>query len=240
MTELETIMRAKMYLDKLANGINPLDDTRIPDDEVVNQVRLSRCFFFVSDVLRRVIENGGINPPAKAAKQKKASKMPFDLPFAEREAFDFSQSSIPITEICHRLNALIDTECMKKIAYREIRNWLVEIGMLEEKLLADGKKKYAPTANGQQIGILSEERNGMYGPYEVVLYGCDAQHFIVDNLDGILQSQQQEITQESAWSTVQDNALRDLYRSNTPMEEIAAILKQTPAAVEERIRQLNK
>ena len=31
MTELEKIQRAKMYLDKLANGINPLTDQPTPD-----------------------------------------------------------------------------------------------------------------------------------------------------------------------------------------------------------------
>lgn len=30
MTELEKIERAKMYMDKLANGINPIDDTMTP------------------------------------------------------------------------------------------------------------------------------------------------------------------------------------------------------------------
>ncbi len=52
MTELEKIERAKTYMEKLANGINPLDDTEAPDEDIINQVRLSRCFFFVSDVLR--------------------------------------------------------------------------------------------------------------------------------------------------------------------------------------------
>ena len=45
MTELEKIKRAQMYMNKLANGINPLDDTVVPDEDIVNQVRLSRCFF---------------------------------------------------------------------------------------------------------------------------------------------------------------------------------------------------
>ena len=60
MTELETLQRAKMYLDKLANGINPLTDSLLPDSDCVNQVRISRCLFYVSDVLRKLIENGGI------------------------------------------------------------------------------------------------------------------------------------------------------------------------------------
>lgn len=45
MTELEKIKRAKMYMDKLANGINPLDDTVVPDEDIVNQVRLSDASF---------------------------------------------------------------------------------------------------------------------------------------------------------------------------------------------------
>ena len=60
MTDLETIARAKMYIDKLANGINPLDDTAIEENDVVNNVKISRCLFFVSDTLQKVIENGGI------------------------------------------------------------------------------------------------------------------------------------------------------------------------------------
>ena len=39
MTELEKIAYAKSFIDKLANGINPLDGTPIPDDDVANNVR---------------------------------------------------------------------------------------------------------------------------------------------------------------------------------------------------------
>ena len=46
MTELEKIEYAKSFIDKLANGINPLDDSPIPDNDIANNVRLSRCFFY--------------------------------------------------------------------------------------------------------------------------------------------------------------------------------------------------
>ena len=48
MTELETMQRAKMYLDKLAQGIGPISGQEIPNDSVLNNVRLARCFFYVS------------------------------------------------------------------------------------------------------------------------------------------------------------------------------------------------
>lgn len=56
MTEQEKLQRAKYYMDCLANGMNPLDGTSIPEQDVVNQVKISRCLFYVADVLRRQIE----------------------------------------------------------------------------------------------------------------------------------------------------------------------------------------
>ena len=38
MTELETLQRAKMYVEKLANGIDPITDFEIHDDSVINNI----------------------------------------------------------------------------------------------------------------------------------------------------------------------------------------------------------
>ena len=48
MTELETMQRAKMYLDKLARGIDPITDREMPEDAVLNNVRICRCLHYVS------------------------------------------------------------------------------------------------------------------------------------------------------------------------------------------------
>ena len=102
MTELEKIERARMYIDKLANGINPIDDTMAPDDDLINNVRLSRCFFFVSDVLRQVIENGG----TKTAVNKKPKKLPLEIPIEKRSQFVYSEVPIPASEIAKRIMTL--------------------------------------------------------------------------------------------------------------------------------------
>ena len=68
MTELEKIAYAKSFIDKLANGINPLDDTPVSENDIVNNVRISRCLFYISEILDRVIENNGVvNATAKVA-----------------------------------------------------------------------------------------------------------------------------------------------------------------------------
>ena len=43
MTELEILLHAKSYIDKMAQGINPLTDEAVPDGDMVNNVRISRC-----------------------------------------------------------------------------------------------------------------------------------------------------------------------------------------------------
>lgn len=179
MTELEKIEYAKSFIDKLANGINPLDNTTIKEDAIVNNVRLSRCFFFVSDVLRRVIENGGIAP-------KKPTTKNFCLNAEQVANFNYSNIAIPISEIAKRINALIEDENMKKISHRDMTNWLVSVGVLKEIVNSEGKTTKFPTEQGEAMGIYIEQRTGQRGTYTVTMYNKDAQVFIIDNLDAVV------------------------------------------------------
>ena len=48
MTETDKLYRAQLYMKQLADGIDPLTGRELPDDTVLNQVRLSRCFYYVT------------------------------------------------------------------------------------------------------------------------------------------------------------------------------------------------
>lgn len=178
MTEIEKIEYAKSFIDKLANGVNPLDGLQIKEDDIVNNVRISRCLFFVSDVLRQVVENGGI--------KKKTAKIPFALTLEERTSFEYSDTPIPVSEITKRFNDLITNEDMKKISHINITEWLISIDMLYEMTKSDGKTTKRPTEHGMAIGITTETRTGVKGEYVVTVYDKKAQEFIVDNLDAVL------------------------------------------------------
>ena len=233
MTELETLERAKMYMDKLANGINPIDGSVIPDEDIVNNVRLSRCFFYVSDVLRQVIENGGVTP------QKKIKKEPFSLTVEQRETFEFSTVPIPISEISKRINTLSTNENMSTLSYAVIRDWLTSLGMLEYALDGNGKNAVRPTPQGENIGIALEARNGANGPYFVVVYNLVAQHFILDNLDAIIDYNSVKAeNQGQPWSPEHDSCLLDLYQKGVPVKEIAVTLKRGSGAVRSRLKKL--
>ena len=51
MEEKEKIAIAQDWVRQLANGINPLNGNILKDDDVVNNVHISRCLFYVADLL---------------------------------------------------------------------------------------------------------------------------------------------------------------------------------------------
>ena len=220
-------------MEKLANGINPIDGSMIPDEDVVNNVRLSRCFFYVADVLRQVIDNGGVTP------QKKPKKEAFALTVEQRATFEFSTTPIPISELSKRINSLADNANMATLSYTVIRDWLMSIGMLEDALDGNGKHTKRPTSQGENIGIMLDARTGSNGTYFVVVYNVAAQHFIMDNLDAIIEfDNSMKDNQGQPWSPEHDRCLLDLYQKGVPMREIAVTLRRNAGAVRARLKKL--
>lgn len=179
LNESEKLLKAKSYLDKLANGINPITNELASENDTINNIHISRCLFYVSDVLRNLIENN--NNPQK----KKNSKISFSVTPQQLADYVFDDNPITVTEITKKLNSLIDTEEMKGIKTTSITNWLIKINMLEYFADENGKNHKIPTENGIQLGITTQERLGMYGSYKVVLYDSNVQQFILDNIDTI-------------------------------------------------------
>lgn len=113
MTEQEKLHHAKHYIDSLANGLNPLDGTPIPEQDIVNNVKISRCLFFVSDVLRKQLD--GHEPKKVSEKDKKL----FYITEEEKLQYVPSKTPIPASGISYKVNEismkktikLIDLDC---------------------------------------------------------------------------------------------------------------------------------
>ena len=239
MTELEKISYAKSFVDQLANGINPLDGTPIPENDIANNVRLSRCFFFVSDILRQVIENGGIASSKPPRQRKKA----FCMTPEERENLAPSDRPLPVSGIADYLNSLVDLQTVSKISAFTISNWLLQEGLLETVTRPDGKNQKLPTAQGRTCGILTEERTGQYGNYTVVLYDRNAQQFIFDHIDSIIVMKSGSEDPLSGfhgrpWTEAHDESLKELYFNHVSVAEIAASLKRTEEGIRARLKKL--
>jgi len=180
MTSIEKTMQAQMYIDKLANGINPITNLEVPEGECINDVRISRCLFFVSDILNQIVDNNG------------NKKLPFQISDEQLSRYEFSDDPIPITEIVQRINYLADSPLMKKLTYNNIASYLENYGYLELTTQEDGKSARRPTDKGISLGIVVEERFGKNGVHYVNGYNVEAQRFIIDNFQSILEFNDKE------------------------------------------------
>ena len=178
MTELEKIAYAKSFIDKLANGINPLDDRQIPEGDIANNVRLSRCFFYVSDILGQVYENGGIG--------KVERTIPFSITPAQLANFEVSPYSIYGSEISRKLAALVNNPLMKSFSVPKLNQWLLQKGLLCETTDPQGRTRKIPTEQGRSMGISAETKMGREGEYIAILFDARAPRFVVNNIYEIL------------------------------------------------------
>lgn len=233
MTELEMINRAKTYIDKLANGVNPLTDEPVSENDIVNNVRISRCFFYISDLLRRFAE-GGFPEAAK-----KGKKQPFIITEEQRKRFEFSETPISVSEIARRFNAAVNTEGAVQMRYSGITFWLIESGLLSVDRREDGREVKLPTAAGMELGISQEVRSGANGSYTVVVYNENAQRYIVDNIDAILEVEKLRFKMQGMpWSQAEDEFLEEQAARGIPVYDIALALKRNISSVRARTKKL--
>lgn len=183
MTELEKMQRAKQYIEKLANGIDPITNMEVPNDSALNNVRLSRCFFYVADILSQVIENGG-----KVSRTTFSKRLPLVLDWDAVRHTPVFEEPVYISRLTEKINELINNEDMQGLRPATITKWLVEKGYLKEETSAGGKKSKLPTEKGMGIGITGEMRQGQYGSYMAVFYNQEAQRFLLDNLKEIVEA----------------------------------------------------
>lgn len=231
MTELEKMQRAQMYIEKMANGINPLTDSSVPDEDLINNVRISRCLFYVSDILSQTIKND------KSTKIKKEKLNQFTITPEQSANFMFSEAPLTISEIVYRINIVCQNENMKKLSHKPIINFLIKSGLLELHFKSDGKSEKRPTEAGTTIGIMTEERNSYTGTYNIILYNTAAQHFIIDNIDSIITMEIQSKENDGRpWSDEDTELLFELNRKNVSIPEIAEKLKRTTGAVSSRLK----
>ena len=175
MTELEIMQRAKMYMDKLAQGIDPITDRQVSQDSVLSQVRLARCFSYVSDVLDRVIANGGsIGPGPKL--------QPFAISPEQLAQVRLSPEPITVSQLVFLLAEAVNDPGMRKLSATVITNWLLAQGFLEKQVGPDGKNRRVPSPNGTALGLTTEIRQGKDGEYLMIRYDLNAQRFVLDHL----------------------------------------------------------
>ena len=178
MTDRERLYTAKLYIDKLANGMNPMTGEDLPEDTILNDVSLCRVFVFISNILNDISQNTGKSGYAYLKRKEK-----FRINASQKKEIQISEESVGVSTIASRIGKVLDRD-VKNIPSVKITLWLESQGLLERETTDEGVYKRA-TEDGELIGI--ETRKMKYGEREYfkTFYDANAQLFIISNLEEI-------------------------------------------------------
>ena len=176
MTELEKIQYTKSFVDQMANGVNPITGEPIPETDLLRHERISRCMQYVSNILQR-----------EQVRRLLSDRPSFTLPYEKRKQISLSDSPVSVSQIVRQINDQIEDPNMRRLQSKQVTEWLTVMGMLAVKNDQKGIPIKYPTDKGKQIGITSEHRSARGETYLVAVYSREAQQFIIDNLDAIIE-----------------------------------------------------
>ena len=179
MAEVEKLIVAKFYCEKLANGIDPISDKPIPSDSVLNQVKLVRFFYFLKEYLNEELQGSSSKASSKPKNQS------FLITREGLSEVEVSSKPISISEIAKRISQKTKPTS-KLFVCKWATDWLIQARFLAVSMIDD--KKY-PTEAGKKIGISLEVRTRRSQEYRVIVYNEAAQQFLLDNMDAILEPQ---------------------------------------------------
>lgn len=187
MIDKKKLDTAILYLQRIADGKNPVNNMPVEDDAVLNNPNVIRCMYFVKEVLEEVKRNGGF----VGRKSRKNAKG--DFPLESLNEFEY-RADKPITKFVEQINEAVDNEGYRKLSYKPILQWLKLNDFLAEEHSQEYDKMVTlPTEKGIQIGLRAEKRiNSQGSKYIWIIYGRQAQEYIIQNMEAILSSEAAE------------------------------------------------
>lgn len=192
MDKARIIAHTKLYMDLLAQGIDPISKQRITDDSVVLQERMKKCFAFVSEVFGEMLENNGFVALTEQDAQRcrvVISKAEFSL--SEEQIHEISVSTKPISpnEFLRRVNKVVDQQYMEKLSAKSVNAWLLSQGyIVESKFPATiNRTVRKPSDTAAQIGIREEETvDPTTGEAKrQMVFSLQAQAYLLEHLEEI-------------------------------------------------------
>ncbi len=175
MEEIEVLKHAQTYIEKLANGENPLDGSAITEDSVLNNVRIVRCLYYVNDVLKKVVENGGV----VSGKVKKPKKD--DFVYDEERAAKVNISVRPIALSIILSNVHEAFPNCKKPSFEKVSELLKAKGILMDN--PAGSPRYVAVPEAAEQGVWTEQGINHAGmTYWRTLYDDAGQRLVITSL----------------------------------------------------------
>ena len=198
MNKRKVIQHARNYMDLLAQGIDPISQKAVDPQSIVVEPRLQKCFAFVSGILEELLANGGYvslpdegsGAPQFELVRKKAA---FRLSPEQRGRVYVARGSVTPISFVNQINRVIDSEAMEKLSVKRINAWLLKNEYIVETKEPSvvNRTVMKPMQKAAGIGIMEAEvTDSKTGEIKSRLVLTEqAQRFLLDNLDGILEEE---------------------------------------------------
>ncbi len=175
--DLELLNRAQEYIYKMANGINPVTGEFATNNDMVNNIKISRCLFYVNNILKEVISDN------KVSKNK---LLPFTITPEDLTKYEYIDEKLSISRIVSKINNLNTNSLVTNLKTSQVCNWLISMDIL--KIVESDNHKYKrPTEKGLKIGLSVNHVSLQFKEYDIVLYDINAQRYIIANFNSLLE-----------------------------------------------------
>lgn len=162
------------YVERIANGCNPVNNVPLENDDILNNPNIIRCMYFIKDVLEEVQRNGGMI----GGKVGKEPALPF--PIEILNSFMYAEDK-SITQVLNQIYEPIADMNVKKVSVTKVTAALKDEGYLLDELNPEtGKTRKVPSTKGKELGIYLVEREYNGRMYQSVTYNKNAQEYVVE------------------------------------------------------------
>ena len=170
LTKLDVAIK---YVERIANGCNPVNNVPLENNDILNNPNIIRCMYFIKDVLEEVQNNGGVI----GGKSGKEPALPFPIEILDRFSYIEDKS---ITHVLNQIYEPIAESNIKKVSVTKVIAALKDDGYLLDELNPEtGKTRKVPSVKGKELGIYMLEREYNGRMYQSVTYNRNAQEYVV-------------------------------------------------------------
>lgn len=179
-----------MYLRKLSNGVNPLSDEILGENDVCKQERISKCLLYVADYLQQKIAPKGNRQNDQKTQKKLQPRKGRELATAELvlseeslAKFECTEEPVSVSGFVRKINDLIPAGSgMMPLMYADVAEVLSQEGVLVKADGDKGKELNLPSPHGEELGFMKAEAE-IRGRH-AVFTKCNmaAQKFILENI----------------------------------------------------------
>lgn len=184
--DIKKLDTAITYLQRLAEGHNPINNQSVEGDSVLNNPNVIRCMFFVKEVLEKVRANDGrIDAPVRK-KERKSVRALDAFPVEILSKFKYREDK-SIAKLLIQIYEPLEDKSIRKISGKTVNDWLLASGYIMEVYNEELKSNTkVPTEKGEQIGLRAERIEYPANVYIAIYYNKQAQEFLIRNFEKLL------------------------------------------------------